>query len=79
MGPIPIIYSEQPEQVRSELEQYPELFSAEINCFMTRYEHLGKFKKKVPLTPDFQFFCGSGSRSGFRGFLELGSMNMVPI
>ena len=44
MGPIPIVYSEQPEQVRSELEQYPELFSAEINCFMTRYEHLEKFK-----------------------------------
>ena len=39
-GPVPILYAEQPEQVRSELEHHPEHhpehFSAELNCFMTR-------------------------------------------
>ena len=36
LGPVPVLYAEQPEQVRSELEQYPERFSAEVNRFMTR-------------------------------------------
>ena len=35
-GPVPVIYAEQPEQVRSELELHPECFSAELNRFMTR-------------------------------------------
>ena len=36
LGPVPVLYAEQPEQVRSELEEYPERFSAEVNRFMTR-------------------------------------------
>ena len=36
LGPVPVLYAEQPEQVRSELEEYPECFWAEVNRFMTR-------------------------------------------
>ena len=35
-GPVPTLYTEQPEQVRSELEHHPERSSTELNRFMTR-------------------------------------------
>ena len=35
-GPVPIIYTEQPEQARSALEEDPARFAADLNRFMTR-------------------------------------------
>ena len=35
-GPVPVLYGEQPEQVRSALEDDPAHFAADLNRFMTR-------------------------------------------
>ena len=35
-GPVPILYTEQPEQARSALEEDPARFAADLNRFMTR-------------------------------------------
>ena len=35
-GPVPILYTEQPEQARSALEEDPDRFAADLNRFMAR-------------------------------------------
>ena len=35
-GPVPVLYAEQPEKVRSALEEDPAHFAADLNRFMTR-------------------------------------------
>ena len=38
-GPVPVLFTAQPEELRTKIERDPDSFFAELNKFMARYKH----------------------------------------
>ena len=59
-GPVPVLFTAQPEELRTKIERDPDSFFAELNKFMARYKHSFLVKSRtIILIPSgiFPFCC----------------------